>query len=338
MQKDEPVTAGSKILNGFKSPITATVVERLLASGYKIAGRAETSEFGISGENLGAVKTLESGAAEYALCNDIFGNYRKQAPMSNLCYIHPTYGTVSRYGLVQTAASMAQIGVLCKNVTDGLTLLSKIAGHDPKDGAMFGEASYSYDKPADGIRIGIPAAVTAKADESARYAINELAGKFQQTSVELDYFDVYSQVMCILSSAEISNNISRYDGIKYGNRAAEYRGIEDLYVKTRTEAFGIDAKQAAIMGCLVLSQDYYEKYYDKAMRIRRLIKESSRFDDYDIIALPCNINGDNNALFALAALAGLPACSFSYNGQGVQLIANARHEHLFKAVWEGLSI
>ncbi|MCL1843596.1 MAG: amidase family protein [Defluviitaleaceae bacterium] len=337
MQKGLKVRAGSKILEGFVSPFTATVDQKLSGK-YEITGRVETNEFCIGGyydsseeeKNFCAIDAVKSGSAEFALCNDIFGNYRRFSPKAGCCYIHPTYGTVSRLGLVPITQSMDSIGVLCKNIADGLTLLAQIAGNDPKDGAMFPEISYDYAASAGKIRIGIPQNVFASAEKTTSDAANSLAAEFEKTNIKLEYFDVYSQVMSILTSAEICNNISRYDGIKYGYRAEDFRGVEDLYVKTRTQGLGADAKLAAILGCLVLSQDFYDRYYNKAMKIRRLIKDSLRFDSYDLIVLPCCVAGE------LAALAGLPACSFLYKGAGIQLIANVRQEHLFKNVQEVL--
>jgi aspartyl-tRNA(Asn)/glutamyl-tRNA(Gln) amidotransferase subunit A len=330
MQKGIPITS-SKILNGFKPLINATVVTRLTEKDYKIIGNTSVNEFGINfflDDEPGAFESIESGAAEFALCNDIFGHYRKNAPKKNCCYIHPSYGTVSRYGLIPAATSMDQVGVLCKDITSGLTLISHISGNDPKDGAMLPDdfKKQNRDIDANKIRIGVPDTVLKNAADASCDAVNSFAEKFEKVSIELKYSNVYSSVMTILSCAEISCNINRYDGIKYGKRAADFRGIDDLYIKTRSVGFGINAKFAACMGGLVLSQDNYDLYYDKAMKIRRLIKESLLFDKYDIIALPCDIGVE------LSALAGFPSCSFSYGGEGVQLIANVCGESLFNSV------
>jgi len=345
-QKDGLVTAGSKILENFISPFDATVVTRLLKSGYAVAGKTTMDEFGVfpiagkRNEVLGAIKAVADGLAGYALCNDLFGRYREQAAENACCYIHPTYGTVSRFGLVPLASSMDQIGVVCKNLSDGFALLSKITGKDPGDGAMFPEENFCYASANRGIRIGIPGSVVQKAEVSSREAIKDFAGRFQTIDMELAYFQVYKQVMYILSCAEISNNINRYDGVKFGYRAPAFRGVNDLYVKTRSESFGFDVKLSAIMGAMVLSQNQYIPYYEKAMKVRRLIKESLDFDSYDIIALPCKISEDNYenlSLYALTALAGLPSVSFSYNGHGIQLIANVKNESLLLSAWEALA-
>jgi aspartyl-tRNA(Asn)/glutamyl-tRNA(Gln) amidotransferase subunit A len=330
MVKEQKVSAGSKILEGFISPFSATVVARLLDAGYEIAGKAEMDEFGIpdffcaekSGENLcGSVKAVAEGAAEFALCNDVFGKIQAQAAENNLCYIRPTYGTVSRYGLIPLVSSMDSIGVVCKNFRDGFALLSKIAGKDENDGAMVAkplnsqpkirsEAGFNSEK-----KIAIP-----KNFPEMKKIFSE---KFDTTEIELENFEVYKHIMYILSCAEISNDVSRYDGIKFGHRAENFRGVNDLYMKTRAEGFGAHVKFAAIMGAAVLSQDNYIPYYEKSMKIRRIIKENLRFDAYDIIAMPHKISDDayENLSLSLAALTGLPSISFSKSKCGVQLVA-----------------
>jgi aspartyl-tRNA(Asn)/glutamyl-tRNA(Gln) amidotransferase subunit A len=232
---------------------------------------------------------------------------------------------------------MDQIGVVCKNLTDGFHILSVIAGNDPNDGAMFPEKNYSYARADRKITVGVPSAVLKQADETAQKSIRDFAGKFASADIELDYFDVYKQTMYILCCAEISNNISRYDGIKFGYRASGYKSLNDLYVNTRTEAFGPEAKLAAIMGSMALSHDHYVSYYEKAMKLRRLIRESLRFDKYDVIILPTAISEntyENLSLFSLAPLAGLPSISFSLHGAGIQLIANVKNENALITAWE----
>lgn len=344
MQKNRPVTAGSKILENFISPIDATVVTRLQNGNFPIAGKLKMDEFGIPpvfadlpDELSSAVRIVADNKAAFSLCNDLFGKYRRQAPEFGCCYIHPGYGTVSRFGLIPLASSMDQIGVVCKNLRDGFELLSVIAGNDVNDGAMFPDKAYVYKRADKKPGVCVPGAALSRASERSRESLKSFASGFNPVSAELPYFDLYKQLMCILSCAEISNNINRYDGVKFGYRAPGYKGINDMYVKTRTEGFGVETKLAAIMGAMVLSKDQYVPYYEKAMKIRRLIKDSLRFDEYDIIALPCEIEGggyENLGLFALPALLGLPSVSFPYNGGGIQLIANVRNENLLLTAWE----
>ena len=292
MQKGIPATAGSKILENFIAPFDATVITRLKDTTQRI----KLSEFG-----LGDPGKLPCSSGEPLLCNDVFGFVRARAAEQNLCCIRPSYGTVSRFGLIPTASSMDQIGIVCKNPSEGFSLLEAIAGHDENDGAMFPVKNYSYNCEKKNLRKRILQA-------------SEL------------YSDLHSQILQILGFAEISSNLSRYDGIKFGYRAPNYKNLEDLYLKTRTEAFGREAKLAVLMGCMLLSQDYYEKYYEKSMKIRRLIKESLLFDTYDLIELPVES--------PLAVLTGLPSLSFISNGKPVQLMADAKKESFLRAAWE----
>ena len=346
MEKDRPVTAGSKILKNFVSPISATVVERLRQRSVEIAGRTHMREFGIGRlshdrpeEMSGAVRAVAGGAVRWALCNDVFGINRRQAALHGVCYLHPTYGTVSRFGLIPLASSMDQIGVACRDMTDGFGLLSYIAGKDPKDGAMFPEKEYHYQNSDKKITMGIPSEVASRAGAGVQARMGAFAERFDTVDIELPHFDAIPLVMTILSFAEISGNISRYDGVKFGYRTAHYKGVDDLYTLTRTEGLGLEAKLAAIMGSMALSREYYTRYYEKALRARRLIKESLRFDTYDVLALPASIGDDpckDLSLYALAPLAGLPSVTFSYQGQGIQLIAGVKKENTLLTAWEAL--
>jgi aspartyl-tRNA(Asn)/glutamyl-tRNA(Gln) amidotransferase subunit A len=255
MRKGLPATAGSKMLENFIAPFDAEVVTRL------------------KGEELQSVKLAEFGLGDpgllpedgMMLCNDVFGHVRRQADKQGLCYIRPAYGTVSRHGLIQTAASMDQIGIVCKDPSEGFAMLDKIA------------------EPCRGAHCA-----------SVNNAILS---------------DVHEQVLYILAYAEISSNLSRYDGVKFGFRAAGYKGLEDLYAGTRTEGFGLEAKLALIMGCLLLSQENYTRYYEKAMKLRRMIKDSLDFSQTKVQKHPVDS--------PLAVLCGLPSVTFN----GVQLIA-----------------
>jgi len=380
MHKGKPVTAGSKILEGFISPIEATVVTRLETAGIVIAGKTGMDEFGVSGLFAGsiakaaadintaaavadsaashssgmpvtncAVAAVAEGAASFALCNDFTGAIRRQAAQRGLCYVHPTYGTVSRYGLIPAVQSMDQIGIVCRNADEGFRVLSIIAGHDPKDGAMFPDAntgklnrdtSIVHSSSADcdvPMQIGIPVNVlSAFCDKPSADAVRSLAGQFGTVEFELEYFDVYEQIMQILCCAEISSNLCRYDGIKFGYRAAEYIDLNELYTKSRTQAFGPDVKLASITGAMALSHGNYGKYYDKAMRVRRLIRASLDFGRYDVIIMPVDSGESALAMNALPQLCGLPAVTLPYNGAGVTLIAAARQEKVIERILKAL--
>ena len=405
MQKGRPVTAGSKILSDFISPIDATVVKKLEAAGIAILGKTTMDEFGATGlfigsnaktdrlergigaENPknrdiepnngskepkigaieqqlgtpcaatlnGAILAVAEGAATFALCNDYTGMTACLAARQGLICIRPTYGTVSRFGLIPAVPSMDQIGVVCKTIDDGSNALSVIAGYDNNDGAMFntpGENSDMQIRLSPGteqtkkLRIGVPVNVTGKSEDMA--AIKDFAKDFNIVQFELKHFEVYAQIMQILCCAELANCISRYDGIKFGYRAEGYSDLRELYTMTRTQAFGPDAKLAALVGAAVLSQDNYLLYYDKAMRIRRLIKESLDFSEYDMIILPAGSANESGietgnsaeksgdqlnkhsplALNALPRLCGLPAVTFAHNGGAITLTANQKSENI----------
>ena len=314
MQKGKPATAGSKMLENFIAPFDATVVKRLEAANVEIIGRASMNEFGIRGllnntkchstdtpannqttatpannpltdsvnaseatqiDVFEAMQSVADGKLDFIFCNDYNGSLSYAATALGVYYIHPTYGTVSRYGLIPAVTSMDQIGIVCKTPELGFKALKIIAGHDPLDGAMLPEETRTK-KPEEPLPVF----------------------EIDVVKVETDYSNVYKQVMQILCCAELSNNISRYDGIKYGYRAKEYNGLNELYTKSRTEAFASDTKLAAILGAMVLSQENYTRYYDKAMRLRRLIRDSLNFDEYDVIVAKCPI---------LSRLCGLPS-------------------------------
>ncbi|MCL2820715.1 MAG: amidase family protein [Oscillospiraceae bacterium] len=312
MQKGLPATAGSKMLENFIAPVDATVVTRLEAAGVKISGRVDTSEFGAAGlfeDAAGGTATQGDGSLVFfaktaqenrplvLLCNDYTGGVSRAAVDAGLYYIQPSYGTVSRYGLIPSVGSMDQIGIVCENPEDGFEILEIISGYDAKDGVMLPNSSKTYEP-------------------------QEVSSSFEIDIADMksDYSGVYKQVMQILCSAELSNNISRYDGIKFGYRAKEYKDLNELYTKSRTEAFGEDVKLAAVTGAMVLYGDNYERYYNKAMCIRRLIKESLEFGEYDVIVSKCPI---------LSRLCGLP--SLSVPG-GRVYTADALREDVLKAV------
>ena len=339
MQKGKPATAGSKILDGFVSPLDAAVVEKLQAAGADFV-RVDMDEFGIekfftdTAETAdGAVEAVASGKADFGLCNDLFGKARRQAAERGLCYIHPTYGTVSRYGLIPSVCSMDQIGVVFKSPEDGFGLLSAIAGKDERDGAMFPEASYAYEARHEGkLRVGIPVEIWRQTGCEPKLP----GGRFEAVELELAHFDVYEQVLYILSCAEICNNTNRYDGVKFGYRAPDFFGVNDRYTKTRS-VFGTEAKLSILMGGMVLSQENYAPLYEKAMKLRRLIKESLDFGSCELIALPAKNAAApyaRAALYALPVLAGLPCLSFKHDGCGVQLIAGVKKENTLYKAWE----
>ena len=249
MQKGRVASAGSEILGNFISPFDATVVTRLEAAGINIIGRTKMTEFGVAGlfadmpwnresETGGAnaaVSAVVDGVATFALCNDYTGAVSREAAALGVCYLHPTFGTVSRYGLIQSVPSMDQIGIVCSKPEDGFRALSIIAGYDPKDGVSVSGGRFSLTHEC--VKENRP-----------------------PDTPELKYLDICNQVMQILCCAEFSNCVSRYDGVKFGRRAEGYNDLRELYTKSRTEGFGADVKLAAIIGAMVLSQENYARY------------------------------------------------------------------------------
>jgi len=337
MVKGSLATAGSKMLANFISPIDATVVSKLADAGVPIAGKAVMDEFGAGGIFVeqgicntkqtaisGAIAAVANGDAAFALCNDYTGAVSLEAAKQGLYYIHPTYGTVSRYGLISAVASMDQIGIVCKSPEEGARLLSVIAGYDEKDGVMSKKCQSDSQKRGD-FRIGVPNNLSVEG-----YNVSDrmdFLSSFECIDFELEYFDIYNQVMQILCCAELSNNISRYDGIKFGYRTKEYSGLQELYTKSRTEGFSIDTKLAITVGAMVLSHDNYKRSYDKAMRIRRMIKRSLDFERYEVIVVPTP---------CLARLCGLPAITMPHKNNALTFIADAGNEDILISIAENV--
>ncbi|MCL2488032.1 MAG: amidase family protein [Oscillospiraceae bacterium] len=343
MLEGKPAVAGSKILEGFRAPFTAAVLEKLQAAGVPLAGYARSDEFGADdladeSDSLSAlIGAVAQKQCRWAIGNDWSGRLRRQAARNGVCYLHPTYGTVSRYGLVAAVCSMDQIGVAAAAPADCFALLQKIAGCDPRDGAMYADTEYAFAPHKNPIKIGIPANVLSAATAAAQKDLRDFAALFESVECQLPHFSLLPQVQYILSAAEFSHNINRYDGIKFGHRAANFRGLDDLYRGTRTEGFGEPVKLAAMAGAMALSQEYYLTWYDKAMRIRRLLKDALDFAQYDVLVLPNAVEGDKytaTALYALATLAGLPSLSVPFGKTGIQLLAAPRNENVLLAAAE----
>ena len=344
--KNRQTTAGSEILKGFMSPIDATVVSRLQAKDVKIIGKSRMDEFGISGlfadelvETSGAVTAVACGAADFALCNDYTGFTAQQAAACGLCYVQPTYGSVSRYGLVHTVSSMDQIGIVCRSPAEGYHVLSIISGYDHNDGVMYTDSHKADERVCK--TVGIPVNVVNQMTNKSM--IYDFAKGYKIIEFELCLFEVFKQVMQILCCAELGANLSRYDGISFGYRAEDFKDVEELYLKSRAEGFGENAKLASILSVLLLSQENYMHYYDKAMRIRRIIKESLEFDKYDLIVMPAVSfisNGSQEKrtdrrleLQALSRLCGLPSLTVPFADDALTLIADANRESiLFSAL------
>ena len=343
MHKNHSVMSGTKIFEGMISPIDAEVIQRLEVNGYEISSHVTSKDFGLSiplGEDnyiSEVVAMILDESVSACLHNDLFFSYQKEAFQNSLIYLHPTYGTVSRYGLVQLAPSMDQIGILCKDIKRAIDILSIISGRDIKDGAMYMDEHYSYTSTSNNIRIAYDrCSVDSLEDEYQRY-FNHISKKHNAKEITLDYLNSYKDVSLILCCAEISHCINRYDGIRYGYRTENASNLDEIYTKSRTEALSIDAKFLSILGAMILTQDNYTKYYEKAMKVRRLIKNSISFQDYDVILLPTVVSSDpytDSSCYALGSIAGFPTLTFAKDGYGFQLVSKPMDESSLVTAYE----
>ncbi|MBQ6947758.1 MAG: hypothetical protein IJN42_06880 [Clostridia bacterium] len=306
--KGAPTTAGSRILEGFKPLFSAEAVTRLEAKGYTVAGKTHVGEFGLDlcGEfsyyaekddtvKGAAAELVAAGEVAGALGVDMNGAPRRAAALSGVNFLKPTYGTVSRYGVVSCAASGEQVGVYAATTDKVAEMMGIIAGHDEKDGTSLKAESYEYvtDVPVTGKRVCVVKELLDKADEDTRakvlaYAENLRGAGVTVEEISTDLFELAATAWQILMTAETCNNVSRYDGVKYGFRAKEYRNIDELYVNTRTEGFNFLTKAVILYGSDTLSKNRYEQCYGKSLKVRRVIAE--RFEEllkqYDAVLMP----------------------------------------------------
>ncbi len=301
--KDCPALAGSKILEGFVPLFSADAVERLEKAGYEISGKTAVGEFGLDlmGENvsagpadesaLGAAASLAAkGEIKAALNVDLNGAPRRSAAVFGADFIKPTYGTVSRYGVIPVACSGEQIGVTAKTIDDLKEILTVIAGHDDKDGTSLPAAKYDYsaDVPVKGMKVAVLSSLVDKADDDVKAAVADYCEKLKSEGAEIVNVSLDTETANaaweILMAAECCNNLSRYDGVKFGYRTENYTDIDSLYVNTRTEGLTFLTKATILYGSYVLSMGHYEQCYDKALRIRRMIR-----NDLDEIFRTCQI-------------------------------------------------
>ena len=301
-------TAGSHILEGFKPLFSAEVVTRLEDKGYTIIGKAPVGEFGLDlvGEfsyyvpqegklKGGAAIVVAQGDVKAALGVDMNGATRRSAALANIDFLKPTYGTVSRYGVISCAASGEQVGVYAQNADEIKEIMSVIAGHDDKDGTSLPAESYDYatDKEVSGKKVCIIKELFEKADDDVKAKVNAFAESLRANGVTVeeiscDLFEIANTAWQILMSAETCNNVSRYDGVKYGHRTEQYRNIDELYVNTRTEGFNFLTKAVILYGSDVLSKNRYKDCYDKSLRVRRVVAEgiAKLLENYDAILTP----------------------------------------------------
>ena len=313
-------TCSSKILGNFQPMFTAEAVKNLEAAGAVILGKTNMDEFAMGsttetsayGEtknpwNTGHVPGGSSGgscaavAAEecsYALGSDTGGSIRQPSSFCGVTGIKPTYGTVSRYGLIAYGSSLDQIGPIAKDVTDCATILEAIASHDVKDSTSVQREDYDFTSAlvddVRGMKIGIPRDYFGDGlDPEVKVAVLGAAKKLEEKGAIVEEFDLslveYAiPAYYVIACAEASSNLARFDGVKYGYRTEQYDGLHNMYKKTRSEGFGAEAKRRIMLGSFVLSSGYYDAYYLKALRTKALIKQAfdKAFEKYDVILGP----------------------------------------------------
>lgn len=371
--KDVPATAGSKMLENFKPLFSADAVERLEKAGYEIAGKTNVGEFGLdllgetsyfapeteNGNLVGAAAALvAAGKVKAALNVDLNGAPRRAAAVSGVDFIKPTYGTVSRYGIIACACSGEQIGVTAANAEDVKEILTVIAGHDSKDGTSLPAEEYEYstDEDVSAMKICIIKELYDSASAEVKANIDAYAESLEKlgATVEEISLDIVSQAKTawqILMAAETTNNLSRFDGVKYGYRTPEYKNIDELYVKSRSEAMGFLTKATIIYGSDVLAKAKYEKCYDKSLRIRRIVCDKVRevLAKYDAILAPaCSQTSykpydaleafdkvyEESFFTAIPSITGMPAMVT----KGVQLIADSYKESVLLSIAKSVEV
>lgn len=313
-------TCGSKMLENFVAPYDATVIEKLNAEDIIYLGKLNMDEFamGSSTENSaffatcnpwdlsrvpggssgGSAAAVAADMAPWALGSDTGGSIRQPASLCGVVGLKPTYGLVSRFGLVAYASSLDQIGPLTKDVTDSAILLNLIAGHDPKDTTSIDSLKKDYTgslvNDVKGMKIGVPKEYLGEGTSSeVKEAMFKVIKKYQElgATVEecsLDIGKYASAVYYILACAEASSNLGRFDGIRYGYRTENFENLKDIYKNSRSEGFGPEVKRRIILGTYVLSSGYYDAYYKKAQKVRTMIKNAygELFEKYDLLLTP----------------------------------------------------
>ncbi len=368
-------TAGSKMLADYVSPFDAAVVERLAAAGAVCLGKTNCDEFAMGGSNEhshfgpvrnpwdraaipggssgGSAAAVAAGLAPVATGTDTGGSIRQPAAMCGVTGVKPTYGRVSRHGMIAYASSLDQAGVLATSAEDCATVLGAMAGFDRRDSTSADRPAEDFgrdlDRPIDGLRIGVPREFFGEGlAPDVRAAVDAALEQYRAlgavlVELSLPQTELAIPAYYVIAPAEASSNLSRFDGVRYGHRAAHYGDLRDMYCRTRAEGFGAEVKRRVLVGTYVLSHGYYDAYYLQAQKLRRLIADDFRraFEAVDLIAGPVSptVAWDIGAIvddpvsnyladvYTLpASLAGLPGMSvpagFGRGGRpvGLQLI------------------
>ncbi len=375
--KGVKTTCSSKMLENFVSPYDATVMEKINDEDMINLGKLNMDEFAMGGSteysyfyptknpwNLnkvpggssgGSAAAVASNMVPWALGSDTGGSIREPASFCGVVGLKPTYGLVSRYGLVAFASSLDQIGPITKDVRDSAILLNIIAGHDKKDTTSVELEKKDYTKclknDVKGLKIGVPKEFYAEGiNEEVKETLNQAIERYKKLGAEIEEFSLdvakYSlATYYIIACAEASSNLGRFDGIRYTYRTGEFKNLKELYKKSRSEGFGPEVKRRIILGTYVLSSGYYDAYYKKAQQVRTLVMNefNKAFEKYDVILAPTSPttafdigSKSNNPLEMYLAdictvsvnIAGLPGisipCGVDKEGMpiGMQLIGN----------------
>lgn len=357
--KDVKTSCASKMLDNFISPYNATLVQNLENLGLVTLGKTNMDEFAMGSSNetshYGAAKNPwqtdrvpggssggSAAAVSARLCvaatgTDTGGSIRQPAAFCGLTGIKPTYGTISRFGMIAFASSLDQAGPMAKSAEDAAILIEHMIAHDPKDSTCVSHPnprlSNDLDKSLNGLKVGLPKEYfTETLDPAIAQQIHQTAKQLESLGaklieISLAHTDLAVPCYYIIAPAEASSNLSRYDGLRFGHRAEDAEDLNDLYCKTRTEGFGQEVKRRIMLGTYALSSGYYDAYYVKAQKIRRMIKQDfdNAFNEVDVILSPTTpstafeLNSDKskdpvmmylNDLYTIAVnLAGLPAMS-----------------------------
>ena len=382
-------TCSSKMLENFVSPYNATVIEKLNDEDLVFLGKLNMDEFAMGsstetsaffkthnpwdldrvpgGSSGGSAAAVAADLAPWTLGSDTGGSIRQPSSLCGVVGLKPTYGLVSRYGLVAFASSLDQIGPITKDVTDSAILLNLIAGHDEKDSTSLKLEKKDYTKSlvndVKGMRIGLPKEYIGEGiNEEVKEAILEVAKKYEEMGAiveecSLDVGKYATAVYYIIACAEASSNLGRFDGIRYGYRTEKFENLKDIYKNSRSEGFGPEVKRRIILGTYVLSSGYYDAYYKKAQKVRTVIKDAYNdlFKKYNLLLTPTSPTTafkmgekSSNPLEMYLAdictvpvnIGGLPGmnipCKLDSKGLpiGFQLISNSfEEEKIFRAAY-----
>lgn len=373
-----PTTCGSKMLEQFVPPYSATAAERLENAGAVVIGKTNMDEFAMGatgetsffgpvthpwdntrspgGSSSGSAAAVAAGILPFALGSDTGGSVRQPAAHCGLTGVKPTYGTVSRYGLIAYASSLDQIGPLCRDAADCAAVLDAIQGHDHRDSTSlpgkYGDLLSGLSGDVRGLKIGLPTECFGEGlGSEVRRCVLAVAEVLRCRGAIVKEFS-FPMLPCIvpayyvLACAEAGSNLARYDGVKYGYRAGDASNLEQLYRKSRTEGFGSEVKRRILLGTFVLSEGYYDAYYKKAQQARAMIRTAyqSAFAQFDLLLTPVTASAApllgqaddplrqylGDVYTAGVNLAGLPALSMpcGFDGGGLPIGAQLIGRHL----------